>query len=67
VKALTLHCSCSKQRTFRGRDVDEVIDAIDATDWEEWAYAPESKRMAPGHVLGECPDCVRIRQDACEC
>jgi hypothetical protein len=44
VTEFVLKCDCGKQRTFKGHDVDEIIRAIDASQWRD---LPERRALCP--------------------
>ncbi len=59
MKALTIVCvDCGKARTFRGVDVDEIIKAVDASDWHD------GDRGRAGR--GRCPECEERYQKELE-
>lgn len=64
MKILTLHCPCGKQQVFRSRNVDHAIEQMDESGWADELYEPESKAMAHGHGLGECPACLIASQES---
>lgn len=35
MKRITLRCSCGRSREFHGQDVDEIMQAIDKSGWQD--------------------------------
>ncbi len=49
MRELTLICvGCGKSRTFWGRNVDELLEAIDKAEWQDH----------PNKNDGFCPECA---------
>jgi hypothetical protein len=65
MKTLTLVCnSCEKRRVFRGDDVDAIIVAIETANWQD--YSGSGRTMSPGEMPGDCPDCLKAREEGTE-
>lgn len=57
MKSLTLHCECGAVRTFRGADVNAVLEAIDDAGWMDY-LDDESPHSRHGHAPAHCRKCL---------
>jgi len=51
MKTITLKCTCGKTKLITGKDVDEILDNIDISGWQDY---PDEKGYN-----ANCPECLR--------